>query len=114
MPQNWNKYSNNSWSNITNLTPLTMPIISHTVTNWSNSWSPSTFTSTSASASAWGVFTLPFQYEETLTFTGENIDLMIGICRDKNLALLNIHHDDENVRKLCERIMKKKEDKKNA
>jgi hypothetical protein len=49
-------------------------------------------------------------YIEELKFKGDNIDLMIKICRDNNLALLNLHNEDENIRKLCVKVLSKKDD----
>jgi hypothetical protein len=43
----------------------------------------------------------------TFNFTENNIDLVINICQDKNIALLNTHNEDENIRRLCEKILKR-------
>jgi hypothetical protein len=40
-------------------------------------------------------------------FNEDNINLVIEICQDKNIALLNTHNDDKNIRKICERVLKK-------
>jgi hypothetical protein len=40
-------------------------------------------------------------------FTEEELKKIVDICRNNNLALLNIHSDNEGIRKICEMVMKR-------
>jgi ABC-type thiamine transport system ATPase subunit len=36
----------------------------------------------------------------------EYYQLILSICKDKNMALLNIHHDDETIRRIAKEALR--------
>jgi hypothetical protein len=78
-----------------------MPYITGVLNYNPNGGCPQTYATTASS----------LQYnsidEEGFWCDEETIDLLVEIAADKNMALLNCHHDNIHIRKVCEKILKK-------
>jgi hypothetical protein len=44
---------------------------------------------------------------ETCSKLNDYTNFLIELCLDKNLAMLNIRHEDKEIRELCKRVLKK-------